>query len=270
MTVRTIDDYLDELLFELRAREPGLVRRVMREAEDHLRECASLRAVEGVTTSASESAAIEAFGPPRQFAQGFPRWRRPIDGKALARQGMLALGLVMVTIGLNGAVLFGLSQWVDDNFVVREGSAVIELPATGPCGYLEDSPQPGAWCPREAFHDLEAQALRSHIRSEVTWQLAVGAVGVALVATGLGIKRSMDFRQQVPARGLRIAAITGLGLFALFFLYMGYSWGQTQGKQGEGWFYAWGIAAAMTFAAISTWLATVSWRMPLSGRHLAG
>ncbi len=262
---QAIDEYLDELLFHLRGREPSLVRRVMRETEDHLRDCAAAHSSEGASPKVSESKAIAAFGPAKEFAGTFPPWSRPMLTKVVARQVLLAMGVLMITVGLSGVMLLGLRQWVDAPFVVREGSAVIQLPATGPCGYLETDRRPETWCPREAFENLEAEAMRRQVLFEARWQLATGFVGLVFVATGLRIKRSLDFRQRGLPPAWRAAALASLGLFGAFFLYMGWSWGQTQGKQGEGWFYAWGIAAALTFLASTAWLAVTSGKAHASG-----
>ncbi len=63
-----IDRYLDRLLSELTL-DASHTRRVLAEAEDHLRETAREIALTGTDAEAAERQAVERFGPPGQSAR---------------------------------------------------------------------------------------------------------------------------------------------------------------------------------------------------------
>jgi hypothetical protein len=94
-----IDRYLDELAARLRV-GPARARRLLSEAEEHLRETAAREVAAGADDPDAERLAIERFGTARQVA-------RAANGSFLTRLGPLALGAAQLGTVASVTVLAG-------------------------------------------------------------------------------------------------------------------------------------------------------------------
>jgi hypothetical protein len=94
-----IDTYLDELAARLRI-GPGRARRLLLEAEAHLREAAAREVASGADPETAEQRALERFGTARQVATS-------ANGSPTGQLGSLATGLVSLAVLGCVAVLVG-------------------------------------------------------------------------------------------------------------------------------------------------------------------
>ena len=256
---QTIDEYLDELLLELRGRDPAVIRRVLAESEDHLRQSITSIQTTGVERTAAERLAISAFGSTRATAAAFPKARRPIDAVSLSRQALLLLGAVLLTIGLSGAVLIAFDQAAGVRFAGREdyGFESVGRQCWPP-------PENRLVCSRDQIHRLEDEARRDQLYSDIRLRGGFGLAGAAALIAG-GLVRPGVRRGRVIA-GPRAAAITTCvvaGVTAVVFVLAGWNLSTTAGRTGGGWLLSFGVASACTFVASLVWLTTESPRMRL-------
>jgi uncharacterized membrane protein len=83
VTADPIERYLDRLLSELRGSTPE-VRRILSEAEEHLRDATSELAAAGASEEEARRQAIKRFGDPREVARRFSTRLTPIPPAAVA------------------------------------------------------------------------------------------------------------------------------------------------------------------------------------------
>jgi len=253
---RTIADYLDALLFELRTRDPHVARRVLGEAEDHLREAVAARIAAGEPTEAAEQAAIVTFGEPRDLARAYPvaaapHEPQPIPLAALARQFTLFAGWVLVAVGLSGVLLLVMDGVGGSGFAV--GQPVVNV--TAYC--ISDGPPPigapGAVPVRPECLPLDldrlARADRSHALLEaVTLRIGLGLAGIACFAL---LRLFPRWGRNAPP-GLTVAAPFAAGAVALLaagtFLFLGLD-RDAKSIDGAGWYYSAGIAGVALLVA---------------------
>lgn len=255
-TTRTIADYLDALLFELRTRDPHVARRVLGEAEDHLREAVTARIAAGEPPEAAEQAAIAAFGEPRDLARAYPaamvpHESQPIPLSALARQFTPFAGWVLVAVGVSGVLLFVMDGLGGSGFAV--GQPVVNV--TAYC--ISDNPPPmeapGAVPVRPECMPLDldrlARADRSHaLREAVTLRIGLGLAGIACFAA---LRSYPRWGRNAPP-GLTVAAPFAAGAVALLaagtFLFLGMD-RNAKSIDGAGWYYSAGIAGVALLVA---------------------
>jgi hypothetical protein len=169
-----IDAYLDELLVELhgRARE---VRRILVEAEQHLRDAADEGVRSGLAADEAARAAVERFGSARLVARRFAAEAPPVLSARFLGQVGLALvllgGVGLVAVGVSGGVAAGMGSAFGKTFVSGDSPDVAYTPAR--CAYfLEYYPRP----------TCEQAATAHHYDEVVFYRLAAGLAG--LVALG--------------------------------------------------------------------------------------
>lgn len=187
-----IEQYLDELLAELRGRARD-VRRTLAEAEDHLREATRHGRARGLSEAQAQQAAIERFGTPRTVAGRFAAERSGGVPFSVLVEAVLALTLVagigLVAIGASGALAGVLGPAVGKTYVAGDPSGVTYTPAR--CADFREYFPKASTC--------EAAATAHHFDEIVTYRLAAGVLGL-LVLAGYGLVR----RRRPSARGLAL------------------------------------------------------------------
>jgi len=183
-----IDRYLDQLLACLRgpARD---VRRILAEAEEHLRDAAAEAQAAGASEEEAQRQAIARFGDARTVARRFSPRLGPVPFRAVVTELLRAatvLGAVaMVAVGVSGALaeLFG-RVW-GAAFVAGDLPDVTYTPAR--CrDFFEYFPHAGS---------CEAAASLHHWGEVVTYRAAMGVLGL-LVLGGYALLRRRARHQQ--------------------------------------------------------------------------
>ncbi len=202
-----IDEYLDRLALELRV-DGRRARRILLEAEDHLRATAQQLGADGLPWREAEQRAIDRFGSPRTVAR---RFAAEAGGASLPRLGaelVLALGLLfgigMSAIGASGLVAGGFGAAFGKSFVAGDANGVTYTPAR--CAdFLEYFPRAG---------NCEAAATAHHFDEVVLYRVAAGVVGL-LALGGWWLLRRGAKRRRSGALPEGFSATIGVALFGL-------------------------------------------------------
>lgn len=126
-----IEDYLDELLRRTHA-DPRTTRRLLDEANDHLRTASAELEAAGMPRVEAEREVLRRFGPPAEMTRD--SWRRSFGALVLEtlRASVLLGGCGLVAVGLSGVVvavmnaLFGSSFVGGATVLGTGGSTVVE------------------------------------------------------------------------------------------------------------------------------------------------
>jgi hypothetical protein len=197
----TIDAYLDRLLLELRGRARD-VRRVLAEAEDHLRDAAAEGLAAGLSEAEAERAAVERFGSPRVVAGRFSDaeplgvGRREVVGQLASSLALLA-AVGLLAIGASGVLSMGMRSLLGDRFVAGDLPGVTYTPER--CReFFEYHPEASS-C---------AAAATAHHADEVeSYRLAAGALGALVLGAWLWHRRRFAAR---VADGYAPGAVAGV------------------------------------------------------------
>ena len=129
-----VEDYLDQLFAGLRT-TPRQARRIIAEAEDHLREATAAGIEAGLTEREAQEAAISSFGSVRAVVRAHARRVPP-----LAVFGELAMGawkltsIAVLAVAGSGLVAFVMNQVLGPRFVGGSPAAASKIPL-GACTY---------------------------------------------------------------------------------------------------------------------------------------
>jgi len=236
-----IDVYLDRLARQLQV-DRRRIRRILTEAEDHLREAVQRGCDQGLTQDEAERRALEEFGSPRTVARRFAAEEGRLLPPSLLLHLVLALGLLggvgMVAIGASGALAAAFGAAFGKPFVSGDTNGVTYTPAR--CADFR------GYFPKEP--DCEAAATAHHFDEVVSYRLAMGVLG-GLVLLAAGIVR-WRYRRLAGVRMLPAAfsATIGAALFGLAtVLLLGQSLGQLvfSDHNGVGGLLSGGIIAAL-------------------------
>ncbi len=202
-----IDAYVDGLAEHLHAGGSRL-RRVLVEAEDHLRESASALVAQGLDEDAAAAEAISRFGTAKVVAERM----RPTHAALaldLLRGGWLLSGWGLVAIGVSGLVAELLFQTVGATFVAGDSFGVTYTPAR--CAeFLEYSPTAGSCASAAALH---------HTGEVVTWRVAAGILGILmLVVYRLHRRRGHHQPRVIPDGAVPMVAAASFGAAAIVLL----------------------------------------------------
>lgn len=115
-SVTPIEDYLDELLRRTHT-DPRTTRRLLDEANDHLRTAAAELEATGVPRVEAEREALRRFGPPAGMTRD--SWRRSVGALLVEtlRASVLLGGCGLVAVGLSGVVVAMMNVLFGRSFV---------------------------------------------------------------------------------------------------------------------------------------------------------
>ncbi|HZQ38670.1 MAG TPA: permease prefix domain 1-containing protein [Dehalococcoidia bacterium] len=211
-----IDEYLDRLAAELRL-DGRRVRRVLLEAEDHLREAAQQFSADGLPWRDAEQRAIDRFGSPRTVAHRFAAEERRAALPAIGVELVLALGLLfgvgMSAIGASGLVAGVFGAVFGKSFVSGDTNGVTYVPAR--CAdFLSYFPNAGS---------CEAAATAHHFGEVVTYRIAAGVLGLLALGGCWWLRRRLgrEGRGALPEGFTATVGAALFGLAALALLGMG-------------------------------------------------
>lgn len=230
-----IDAYLDELFASARDSDPAAARRLLAEAEAHLRESAARLRAQGLGPEDAEREAVRRFGPVAAVATALRAPASGLGGLPLRAFVRPAVGLAAV-----GAIAVGLSGVLSEVFGRLWGAGFVsgDLPGNAytaaRCAVLQ-APYPGLDC---------VQAAAAHHWGEVVeYRVLLGVVGLALLLLWRFLPRSVPlpgWAAPSAAAAVFLLAAGGTGVKALN--------AAVQGGQGVG---AWlsAVAVALPLAA---------------------
>jgi hypothetical protein len=223
-----IDRYLDRLLAELRGSAAD-VRRVLAEAEEHLRDAAREGVEEGLTEEEAQRRAVERFGPPRAVARRF-------DGVFPLGEVVRALAWALVPLAAVGLVAVGVSGAISEVFGRLFGPAFV----SGDLPWVRYPPQRCAEL-RRLFpgHSCLDAAILDHWGEVVQFRVAAGVLGLLILGAYALVRRRVRPPALVPRPGLvPVAGVAVYGLAAVVLSLQGadaVAIGGTRGGSGQWW-----------------------------------
>lgn len=242
-----IDDYLDRLFAALPPRTPD-ARRLLAEAEDHLRDAVDDAVSRGVAPDDAAFAALARFGPPRVVARAFRR-SQVTTAAVVARltRAAAALAVVgLVAIGVSGGVAAAMRAAAGPAFMANN---LTRVPLSAErCAELRRL-EPSAPTCGDA-------AVLHHADEIVTYRLAAGVVGVAgagVLLVGAARRRRGRARRHttdvLPAPLVPAVAATAFGLAAIGLAVLGVD--AAIGDTGPGQYFSGAIPAAVAAIAFA-------------------
>ena len=244
-----VDAYLDAL-FDALSGTGAAGRRLMAEAEDHLRDATAAGRADGLTERAAQERAVDRFGRPEQVAAALSAER--------GRWSMRQLAGAAAVVGIVGSVVLGVSGLVSElvgdlgsrSFVAGDPPGVVYT-AQRCADYLRLVRGAGS---------CSAAALEDHFGEVVEPRVAVGVLG--LLALGVLIasrRRAGTVAWWPPLRLVALVGIVPAALVAAADLVEGALRLLSAGPDhGPGAVLADGTAAALAVAGF----AVVLWRQP--------
>jgi hypothetical protein len=207
-----VEEYLDLLYTRLRT-SPRQARRVLAEAEDHLREATADAVAAGMSEREAQEAAISSFGSVRAVVRAHDARLRRFPALAVAADlvmsaGMLA-GVGLLAVGVSGLV----AQVMNAAFGPRYVGAVpsgATFPAAACRSWLADIP---------AVHSCAQAAMLETSGDAVRLRLLAGIAGLVVLAgyylAGRRLRAAVLPDGFVAAVAVSLFGVTGLGLALL-------------------------------------------------------
>jgi hypothetical protein len=238
----TIDEYLDELADALDV-SPRRARRILAEAEDHLRETTAELSRRGMRDEAAEREAIARFGSAKLVAARFsgPVSQRAWFFRAYLYAALLG-GIVLIAAGIAGELSAGFGLAFGESYVSGDTNGVAYTPAR--CADFFEYHPLAASC--------EAAATLHHF--DEIWRNADLALvlGIVVVAAHLFIRRRYargESPRSFPRRMFWIIGMAGFGGVAPLLALYGVLLGAANGWSGSVLFLAGAGVAAIAFLA---------------------
>jgi hypothetical protein len=265
-----IDGYLDELASRLHG-PPGRTRRILEEAEAHLRDAAEAAAAmapgtDPVRSSAVHQQVLDGFGTPAQVAKAHNRAllrpRRLVGPFALLLGQLLSIGLIVV--GFSGLVLAVLARTVGRTSMFADPVGT-HFPAAACAHWLGLHPGAGS-CARAYTLETANDAIAQRALAGILGLLVLAAVVLAR-------RRRPEWTDSVIPRGATPAlALVGFLPAALGLFGVGVDRVIVGSARGAGMWFADGsvslIAAAACLVILVWSLLGGRTRSPLTGTRL--
>ena len=205
MAMDPIDAYLDELLARLRG-SAGYVRRILGEAEAHLRDSVAEQVAAGKDPAEARRVSIQRFGTPARVAATA---NRSIGGHtaaqalgALAWAGARMLAVALASVGIAAVLARALAMVTSQGFVFGVPADAV-LPAQRCAHWLSVQPT-ATTCSQAAMLENASD----------TFQLYTGAAVIGIVALGSAFLIRAILRRAsgaTPARILPAAVVPAIG-----------------------------------------------------------
>lgn len=236
-----IEEYLDLLYSRLRT-SPRQARRVLAEAEDHLREAVADGLSAGMTEREAREAAISSFGSVRAVVRAHDaRLRRFPDLAVLSDLVMSAwmlAGVGLLAIGVSGLLAEAMNAAFGPRFVGAIPSAARFTSAT--CrSWLADNPSAHT-CTQAAILETSGEAVRL--------RLLAGIAGLVLLAA-YHLARRYWSDAALPDGFVPTVAVSLFGLAGLGLAWLATSRGVAGVSAGPG-FYLSGAIVSLAVAAV--------------------
>jgi hypothetical protein len=205
-----VEQYLDQLYVALRSR-PREARRVLAEAEDHLRESVAEGLAGGLTEREAQEHAVSSFGSVRAVVRAHDARLRRLPTVAVLRDVIMAawrLGAVgLVAVGASGVIAWVMNAAFGRPFVGGAPGAV-RYPAANCQHWLALWPHAQS-CAQAAMLENSSDA--------VTLRLAAGVLGLAALAAYHLARRSHDLLPEsfTPTVAMTLFGVAGLVLAGL-------------------------------------------------------
>jgi vacuolar-type H+-ATPase subunit H len=203
-----VENYLDQLYARLRC-APRDARRILAEAEDHLREAVTDGLAAGLARTEAEEQAVSSFGSVRAVVRAHDARLRRLPTAAVLRDVILTtwrLGAIgLVAVGASGLIAWLMNAVFGRSFVGGAPGAV-RYPAADCQRWLSLWPH---------AHTCAQAVMLENSSDAVTLRLAAGVLGVAALATyHLARRRSRDLLPDsfTPTVAMTLFGAAGLGL----------------------------------------------------------
>jgi hypothetical protein len=237
----TVEQYLDELYGRLRG-APRDARRILAEAEDHLREAVTDGLAAGLTQHEAEEQAVSGFGSVRAVVRAHDRgaWRFP--GRAvlfdLALAGLKLGGIGALAVAASGLVAAAMNLVLGPGFVGGTGHG-ISYPAASCRSWLADN---------LAVHTCARAAVLENSVDAVSLRLAVGVLGlILLLAYSMAPRRRS--RHVLPDGFVPTVAVSLFGVAGAGLAVLAASGGPVVSAVGPGWYLSGALVALVMAAA---------------------
>lgn len=239
--VDLVEQYLDQLYTRLRS-APRDARRILAEAEDHLREAVTDGLAAGLTQREAEEQAVSSFGSVRAVVRAHDggAWRFP--GRAvlfdLGLAGLKLGGIGALAVAASGLVAAAMNMLLGPGFVGGAGHR-ISYPAASCRWWLADN---------LGVHTCARAAVLENSVDAVSLRLAVGILGLILLlcyyVAPRGRSRHVLPEGFVPTIAVSLFGAAGVGLGVL-----AAAGGPGVSVVGPGWYLSGALVAVVTAAA---------------------
>jgi hypothetical protein len=254
-----VERYLDRLADALVLRGRS-VRRLLAEAEDHLRESAAEGEAKGLDRAAAEAQALARFGSPAAVARRYAASEGRLPS-GLVWSAILSLWLVgaigLVAVGVSGGVAAAMGAVVDKAFVAGDQPGVTYTPER--CAEYQVLEPTAANCTDAAI---------AHHYDEVVWyRVDAGILGVLALA-GWWFVRHRRLRagrpDGLPPVFVAVAGTALFGVAAVGLVGSGAMQATVGGGNSAGGMLSGGLVATVVAVAFGLWLLR-SIRVPAAG-----
>jgi hypothetical protein len=199
-----IEAYLDTLHVALGTERPRQARHLLAEAEAHLRDAAEAAVARGTAVYEAEEEAVRRFGDARLLARDDARAVRTRAAVVweCATGAWLLGGVGAVAIGASGVLAAVMRVLVSARFLADAAPGRIPDPAA--CGrWLSLSP---------SATSCRAAAIADWADETVAYRIAVGLLGLLVLAAYVLLRRRLRHRARPPVLLLDAVAATAFGL----------------------------------------------------------
>jgi hypothetical protein len=235
-----IEDYLDLLYTRLRI-TPRHARRILAEAEDHLREAVAEGLAAGLTEREAQEHAISSFGSVRAVVRAHDARVRRLPTIAVVRDLAMSawklLSIGLLAVGASGLVAAVMNAVFGERFVggTPRGTS---FPAAACHGWLADNPTAHS-CAQAAWMETSVDA--------VSLRVVAGVVGLGLMA-GYCLARRLGSPGVLPDAFVPTVAVSLFGAGAAGLVWLMATHAIVGPSSGPG-FYLSGAIVALAVAA---------------------